>query len=374
MSAIISAAQSSLVRQPHKPFGIAVLVVTAIGVFSDSDNILGCQLASSDQPARPTAFAENGSRATDRSGDSPRAAVSRKSDQADSLPDVPLSYADPATARWKVGVKVRAGVTDALNLYIAIPVPCDWPEQTVTVVSEDMPPSVGDVTYAMLDGGVRRQLIRIPVLKAGEQLDLNTVFRVTSSQINGPAVTSGFVKPDKKNKDHLPYLIKSRYITFENSKLRMQAASLARQQAEAWKQVEAIYDWVRDNIDQKEMPNSDSVKAFRKREGSEEDKVALFVAMCRSLDFPSRMVWVDGGCHAEFMLADTTGQTYWFPCNVTGLREFGSLSEPRIILQKGDNIKVPEKNARLKFVAEHLSCQGTTRPTVEFIRELLPDE
>jgi len=81
---------------------------------------------------------------------------------------------------------------------------------------------------------------------------------------------------------------------------------------------------------------------------------------------------VDGSSYAEFMLVDEQDKPYWFPCNVTGIREFGSFSEPKVILQKGDNIKVPEKDARQKFVSEFMSVQGTSKPRVSFIRELLP--
>lgn len=355
-------------RSPRTRFWSRALLAVLVLSFASKSFCLGCQV-------KPPELSGG---TPDKKNSAQTIESSKKSDQEipsqSTASDAVLTYSDPVTVKWKVGVKVLAGPTDALNLYIAIPVPCDWPEQTVTVFEEDMPPSVGNVAYAVLDGSVRRQLIRIPVLKAGEQLNLTTIFRVSTCQVTGPSATTGFVKPDKKIKENTSFLAKSRYISFENSKLRIQAATLAKDEKEAWKQIEAVYDWVRENIDQKEMPNTDSVKTFRQKVGSEEDKVALFVAMCRSLEYPSRMVWVDGGCYAEFMLADATGKLYWFPCNVTGVREFGSLAEPRIILQKGDNIKVPEKNVRQKFVAEHLSCQGTTRPAVDFVRELLPDE
>jgi hypothetical protein len=83
-------------------------------------------------------------------------------------------------------------------------------------------------------------------------------------------------------------------------------------------------------------------------------------------------VWVEGSYHAEFMLVDSETNTHWFPCSVVGIREFGSLTDPRVILQKGDSIRVPEKETRQKYVREFLSCSGKSRPAVEFIRELLP--
>jgi hypothetical protein len=72
------------------------------------------------------------------------------------------------------------------------------------------------------------------------------------------------------------------------------------------------------------------------------------------------------------MLVDSQNQAYWIPCNPVGVREFGVISEPRLILQKGEYIKVPGKSERQKFVAEHMSCQTVAKPVVEFVRELLP--
>jgi hypothetical protein len=48
------------------------------------------------------------------------------------------------------------------------------------------------------------------------------------------------------------------------------------------------------------------------------------------------------------------------------------LSEPRIIQQKGDNIRVPEKPQPQRFVTEFVTGEGAAKPSVEFIRELLP--
>jgi hypothetical protein len=292
--------------------------------------------------------------------------------QSNATTSIGLTYSDPVAVRWKVGVSISAGAADVGNVYIAIPIPNDWPEQTVMIDSEEMPHSVGKVTYVKLDSGLKRQLIKIPVIKSRDKVEITTTFRVLTSQINAPPETSVFIRPDLKHKAAKGFTAPNQYISFRNSKLRAMVDSLVEDKGTVWKEVEAIYDWVRENIDQKEMPSTDSVKTYLKKEGSEEDKVALFVSMCRYHRIPARMVWVDGGSYAEFMLVDAQDQAHWFPCNLAGLREFGSLSEPRIILQKGEYLKIPEKSDRQKFVAEHMTCQTVTKPIVEFVRELLP--
>ena len=72
------------------------------------------------------------------------------------------------------------------------------------------------------------------------------------------------------------------------------------------------------------------------------------------------------------MLIDKNKKAHWFPAVVVGPREFGQLSEPLPILQKGDSIRVPEKKQRQKFVAEFASAKGAAKPIIKFVRQLTP--
>jgi len=195
---------------------------------------------------------------------------------------------------------------------------------------------------------------------------------VTTSQIEGPSDPSLFTRPKTNHKSGKPYLTTSPQINFKKSKIRKQVKALVEGKETAWAEVESIYDWVRDTIEQQPGSAQDVYDVIRNKKGNGEDKVALFVAMCRANKIPARMVWVEGTQYAEFMLVDQEKNPHWFPCNVSGIREFGSISDPRVIVQKGDNIRVPEKDKRLKFVNEFASCKGKSKPAVRFIRKILP--
>ena len=60
---------------------------------------------------------------------------------------------DPVVSQWQFGVKVNApgAVT---GIVATLPVPMDWPEQTVKIVKEEKSPGVGRISYRTLDGGV----------------------------------------------------------------------------------------------------------------------------------------------------------------------------------------------------------------------------
>ena len=285
-----------------------------------------------------------------------------------------VSFANPVKNRWRVGVKIKGGSKSAKNFLVTIPVPVDWPEQRVQLRSEDLPPEVRSAKYRELNSGVRQLVLTIPRIGARQLIEMTATFDIETSQVLPPPDTSVFQIPKRVPREMKEYIGVSPQISYRNSKIRNQVKKLIADKENGWAAVEAIFDWVRDNIDYRNDDATDSLSVFRKKSGCSEDLVGLFVAMCRSAKIPARMVWVEGAQYAEFYLEDASGKGHWFPCSVAGRREFGSNAEPRVIMQKGDNIKVPEKEQRQKFCAEFVSGSGNVKPIVKFIRELLPWE
>lgn len=285
-----------------------------------------------------------------------------------------LSYSDPTEFRWKIGCTIVGSADKCKNMIVTLPVPSDWPEQTAILDSEDFPPEVRVTKYRTLDGGVKQLIMLLPSVPANEEITISQTYRVRVSRINAARETASLKIPKRVEKENRPYLGVSPMISFRNTKMRTMVKQIANDHETAWAKVEAIYDWVRDNIEETEDPSEDALSVFRARAGNTEDKVALFVGMCRALKVPARMVWVDGNQTAEFLLVNEDGYGTWYPCQVAGPREFGSMSDLRVVLQKGDNFKVPEKEDPQKFVAEFAITKGKIRPSVEFTRELLPEQ
>ena len=312
-----------------------------------------------------------------QTGSQQEAFAQRNQDPADDPNAHPTAttFSNPVRHRWKVGVKVTGGAARCKNMIVTIPVPTDWPEQTVQLAEENVPPEVAVVKYRTLDDGVRQLIALMPSVPAGETIELTQIYEVEVHQTNAPRETESLKIPKRVDKRLRPYLGVSPQISFRNTKLRNAAKEAIKGIDNDWKKVEAVYDWVRENIQQDdELESEDTLRVFRRKTGNSEDKVAMFVAMCRVLKIPARMVWVEGNQHAEFYMVNEDGYGRWYPCQLAGFRDFGAMSEPRVILQKGDNIKVPEKEAPEKYVAEFAIVKGTSKPSVEFIRELLPIE
>ena len=283
-----------------------------------------------------------------------------------------ITFSDPVKFKWRISARIQGGSRAAQDMLVTMPVPTGWPEQGVAVVEEEIPGNIAEVSYRDLDSGVKQLVIRIPVINARADFTISMTFLVLTSQINPPQDTSAFVRPKSNHRAGKPYLGVGPQINYRNSKLRKLVKEIVADKESVWFEIESIYDWVRENIEDRNQKPKDSLSVFRSRAGCNEDKVGLFVAMCRANKIPARFVWVQGTQYAEFMLVDSEGKPHWFPCNVGGIREFGSISEPRIILQKGDSVRVPEKETRQKFVGEFAICRGKSRPSVKFSRQLLP--
>ena len=284
---------------------------------------------------------------------------------------VGVTFSDPVKQKWRVGVVLVTGRDAVKDVFTYIPIPKEWPEQSVTIFDEDIPVEFAVQKIDELDG-LDRLILRGRVIPAKKRVVALQTFMVTTHRVNAPPDTTVFSIPNKKQKLAKRHISSGAEISFRNKDLRKKAEELIEGAGTDWEKVEQIFDWVRDNVDQGGAEPRGSIAAFVKKSGHPEDVVGLFVAMCRANSIPARMVFVDGSQYAEFLLADPNGELHWFPCDVVGIRAFGKIVEPKVILQKGDNIRVPGVKGKQKFVAAYGEVKSLTAPKqMLFVREPL---
>jgi transglutaminase-like putative cysteine protease len=290
----------------------------------------------------------------------------------DEVSDKGPTLGGETTVRIKRGVMVKAG-GNLFNAVATVPVPADWPEQQVRIVSEDVSPSVRDVTYRTITGGggLKQMVVEIPQLAAGQEARAVVTFEVTRRSLAPPADTSIYSIPKKLARDLLLDVGPSPYIESRHPKIIAAAKLAIGEQATDWQKVEALYDWTRENVAYKNGELKGAVRALIDKEGYTDELVSVFVALCRVHKIPARTVFVPGHCYAEFYLADDEGQGHWFPCEPAGDRAFGGNQEVQPILQKGDNFKNPENpKERLRWVKEYFHASGRgASPQVKFVSE-----
>jgi len=281
------------------------------------------------------------------------------------------------TVRVQIGIIVESTGGAMRGVYGTAPIPIDWPEQKVKIVDEENTSHVKKVKYRTVGKTMKQMEVTIPQVERGGTAKALVTFEVQRSAMKEPESTDGYVVPEKVDRALRLYLQASPFIETRNGKIRKLAKQLKEEAGDknAWQTVEYFYDWVRDNIEYKKGPIKGAQKALKDKTGDCEELSSLFIALCRLNGIPARIVWIPSHCYPEFYLEDDEGNGYWFPCQAAGTRAFGSMPEHRIILQKGDNFKVPHEKKRQRYVSEFLrvDAPGNSPPKVKFVRKVLSD-
>lgn len=294
-----------------------------------------------------------------------------------------LRFGDTVVTRYQVGAKVTASKGPVQEVLAMVAVPFTCPEQEVQIVEQDITPQVDKVDYrplgAFAEGGAQQMLITIPYLPGGEEARAILTFDVSTRTILPPENTETLSIPAKPDRDLKRFLGKSKFIETNHPKikktLRDIEATLADKQPTDWQRVEAIYLWVQDHVKYVEGPDKSAVQTLADASGDCQNISALFIALCRTAGVPARIVWVHEHNYAEFCLTDPEGVPRWFPCESSGTRAFGEMPLARVILQKGDNFKVPERpRETLRYASDYLiglPVPGSGKPGITYIRRQL---
>jgi len=273
--------------------------------------------------------------------------------------------------RYQIGAKIQTGPGAFTGVTLRLPVPNEWPEQKVSIIEEDLYDRAGDIDYRVLDAGVRQMLVAIPQVPAQTEANVLITYEVSVSPILAPEQTAGLKKPKKVTKETKFFVGDSPMINSREKSLKKLVAEIAPKDAEPWVALEAVHRWILDNITETVSKVQSTDDTLKNKQGCNEDRAALFVAMARAMDVPARLVMVEGGQHAEFCLEDPAGDLHWYPCTFRGSGEFGSLSNPAVVFQKGDNVKEPEAGKRVRLIREHVNGKGTVAPKVQIIRKVV---
>ncbi len=263
-----------------------------------------------------------------------------------------IQYAPAPEKIWEFGLQISCTGGMANKCVASFPVPIDWPEQSVELFEETKTDNIKKVSFKTLNRSARFASFRVVRLGPGEIAEVILRYRVTRNSTLPPETTDGFTFATKMKGRTKSWLKPSPFIECKDKKIVSIGKDLDDQTNELtdWKQVEAIYSWVRDNVEYKfDETQHSCLDALATGHGDCEELSSLFIAICRSRGIPARAVWVPGHTYPEFYLADESGTGHWFPCQAAGaLHEFGEMNEFRPILQKGDRFKLPGKGGKVE--------------------------
>jgi hypothetical protein len=291
--------------------------------------------------------------------------------RADDPTQTRLKLGEHTTSQWRFGLVVKAPAGSLNGIVATMAVPSDFPEQKVKIVKQELSPQVKKVTYRDL-GGVKQMVVSIPKVAAGEEASVIVTFEINKQEIEKPDDITGLGLPAKPSKDLSKFLLPSPYIESTDPKIQQLAPTIIKDKEDAWQKVEAIFDYVQENVKYEFSTDiHPAIDALKTGKGDCEELTSLFIAFCRANKIPARAVWVPDHCYPEFYLQDSQGRGTWFPCQAAGDGHiFGWMDEARPILQKGDNFKVPDEKGPQRYVKQSFKVMNAeSNPEVRFVLE-----
>ncbi len=286
-----------------------------------------------------------------------------------------------STSYWRFGLSIN-NPGHAKGIVATSPVPIECPEQTVELIEEEFGDGVRRVKIKAIKPSAkqnvfaRQMVFKIASLQPEQGGITALTFKITKLPIAPPTNPKRFVF-DSNPRGNLKknFLGPSPFIETKHKKIVQIAKTLAEEHADepAWDQVEAIYDWVRRNVEYKfDRQIHSCLEALDSGHGDCEELSSLFIAICRARNIPARAVWIPGHTYPEFYLLDEDGKGHWFPCQAAGSRQFGEMNERRPVLQKGDRFKGSGQEGILRYVQPTLEGKDVSAaPVIEQIAEEL---
>jgi len=281
-------------------------------------------------------------------------------------------YSDAEVAQYEFGVRIHCEGGYAKSTTVNAPIPIAWPEQEVELYEETKSDNVTKIRIKKLGQTASIMAFAVPLIQDGQSAEAILRYRIKRRGTLFPDDTTQFSFAKKLTGKLKAYLKPSPYIDSKNKRIKEIGTKIFEdnKDLQAWEQVEAVYNWVRENVRYKfDTQIHTCEQALDSGHGDCEELSSLFIAICRSQGVPARAVWVPGHTYPEFYLVDETGKGHWFPSEITGtLHEFGELQDDRPILQKGDRFKTPVATEIKRYVEAGLrSADATTALKVEHL-------
>ena len=281
-------------------------------------------------------------------------------------------YLEPRSYDLSIGVELK-GEGSASGIRASTPVPIEHPEQAIDDVRIETDGC--QASFQKLGEGAAQLVIAAGSIARGQLLRAIARYRLTlKKQYQGfSRVRFPQEQPEPPAEIRKLYLHDSPGIQTSSPLVRKLAAELqtGSDTLHPWDLAEKFYAWGREHIEPQRGPFVGVVNALRRRTGDCEELAGIFVALCRTVGIPARLVWVPNHNWAEFYLTDHDGHGCWIPAHTSCYSWFGWTGVHELVIQKGDRLTVPYEGKPQRLIADWAQWSGK-KPAVRFLAELAP--
>lgn len=291
------------------------------------------------------------------------------------VPDAALELFDPRTYRLKVIIRIEAADGAVKNVIATGPIPMDWPEQRVRLISQKISPQC-KVSEQILKGQAALIKFQVPQIPKGGSVFVERLYEITRYRTKF-ALGADELKFARGVPAELKDQVAGVAPGVETKSPQMielsEALRKVSQDSNAWDTIKTFWSWTRDNVKFENGDFRGALYAIENRCGDCEEMSALFVGLCRLSGIPARTVWVESHDYPEFYLVDKQGRGHWIPVQVVGPPWFGEITEYRPIFQKGDRFYDPLQKTYVRYVPHTVKGSDGKAPKVDFRHEIIAD-
>jgi len=94
-------------------------------------------------------------------------------------------FSDPTPVQYEFGLKISSA-GESTGIIGTLPIPIDWPEQTVTIVGQKKTANVRSISFKKLNKDVRQMTIKVNRLSAGDVAEATILVRAEKRNILPP--------------------------------------------------------------------------------------------------------------------------------------------------------------------------------------------
>jgi hypothetical protein len=278
-------------------------------------------------------------------------------------------YLEERPFSLKIGIEIE-GTGAAGNLMASTPVPVAHPEQRVDELRVTTHGCQAELRE--LAPGAGQLILAAPQIARGQTIAAIAHYRLTLfKQYQGHQRDHFPARQDVPAEIRAAALQDSPGIQTSAAPLRRLAIELIDKIEHPWDRAAVFVRWVRQNIHPQIGPYTSVTAALENRRGDCEEMAAVFVALCRAVGIPARLVWVPNHNWAEFYLTDHDGAGHWIPAHTACYFWFGWTGVHELVLQKGDRVRVPEQNKQVRLLEDWLRWSGR-KPQARYVAQLEP--
>ena len=278
-------------------------------------------------------------------------------------------YLEPRPYKLKIGIELESP-GDADSVLATTPVPVAHPEQKIEDVHLETDGCEAELRE--LAPGMGQMLLSAESIAQGSVVRAIAHYTLTLFKQYHNYQRDQFPAQQKPPADvRKAYLQDSPGIQTSTKAVRSLAAELSAGIDHPWDKARRFAEWIPKNIRPQIGSYTSVTAALERRLGDCEEMSAVFVALCRSIGIPARLVWVPNHNWSEFYLTDSEGAGHWIPAHTACYSWFGWTGAHELVIQKGDRVLAAEQHKRVRLLEDWMQWGGR-KPRSKFIAELTP--